>query len=406
MIEYTGNNLWPVIRSAESVLFIFGAGMSTDSGIPDYRSSGGWYTENGPFAAIDKTAFKTSMRSELITDWHRAWGIWGYKYEVISRARPHIGYKLLAKEAAKAPLRTFVLTSNSDEMAIRAGFSPERVHQCHGSRFRLQCSVPCSRETWRMPEEPLDIDAGNFLLKSPLPRCLFCGAVARPNVYFFGDSEESYVWQGSQATAEAFSAWIAEQENAELLMLEIGCGLGAPGLRRRAERYLAEHPRSLLIRINDSAAMGPPERFIGIQDRALHALFKDTTFDDRVFDEEEYEIPSFIRRNDSFGDLVWGKGIAPFMAGKSDARMVVHIGDKDTEVAVYSFSGIVYSKRIHADEKEVGGILLAVRAALKQAPPELAADIVERGIILAGGTARFKGLDRLLHEEILKKKTE
>jgi len=66
-----------------------------------------------------------------------------------------------------------------------------------------------------MPAEPLIIDAENFLAKDPLPLCPFCGAVARKNVYLFGDNEESYVWEGNQATAEAFSAWIAEQKNAQ-----------------------------------------------------------------------------------------------------------------------------------------------------------------------------------------------
>jgi len=271
MIEFTGNNLLPIIRSAESVLFIFGAGMSTDSGIPDYRSSSGWYREDGPFLG-GKTAFRMILRSELEADWHRAWGLLGYMQAVMSRAKPHTGYTLLAEEATKDPSRIFVLTSNVDELAFRAGFPPERVHQCHGSMFRLQCSIPCCRETWSMPDEPLDIDAENFLLKGPLPLCPFCGVVARPNVYLFGDVEESYVWEAYQATAKRFSQWIAEQKNAELLMLEIGCGLGAPGLRHRAEQYLADYPRALLIRINDSAASGPPERFIGIQDKALHAL--------------------------------------------------------------------------------------------------------------------------------------
>jgi NAD-dependent SIR2 family protein deacetylase len=271
MIAFAGNNLLSVIRSAESVLCIFGAGMSVDSGIPDYRSSGGWYRENGPFTRIGKTAFMMFMRSELEADWNRAWGLLGFQQAVISRAKPHAGYALLAGEAVKNPC-TFVLTSNVDELALRAGFPPERVHQCHGSIFRLQCSIPCCRETWPMPDEPLDIDVDNFLVKGPLPYCPFCGAVARPNVYFFGDSEESYVREGSQATAERFSSWIAERKTTELLMVEIGCGLGAPGLRHRAEQYLAEYPRSWLIRINDSAAMGPPERFIGIQARALHVL--------------------------------------------------------------------------------------------------------------------------------------
>jgi len=272
MIAFTGNNLLPVISSAESVLFIFGAGMSVDSGIPDYRSSGGWYRENGPFAAIDKTAFTISLRSELEADLHRAWGVWCYQQAVMARAKPHAGYALLAGEASKNPARAFVLTSNVDDLAFRAGFPPERVHQCHGSIFRLQCGIPCCRETWPMPDEPLALDTENFLAKDPLPRCPFCGAVARPNAYLFGDTEGSYVWEGNQATAERFSAWLAEQKNTDLLMVEIGCGLGAPGLRRRAEQYLADCPRSLLIRINDSAATGPSERFIGIQDRALHAL--------------------------------------------------------------------------------------------------------------------------------------
>ena len=123
-----------------------------------------------------------------------------------------------------------------------------------------------------MPDELLAIDAQNFLAKDPLPRCPFCGAVARPNVFLFDDHEKSYVWEGSQATAERFSSWLIEQKNAELLMVEIGCGLDAPGLRHRAEQYLADCPKSLLIRINDAAASGPPERFIGIQAKALHVL--------------------------------------------------------------------------------------------------------------------------------------
>jgi NAD-dependent SIR2 family protein deacetylase len=123
-----------------------------------------------------------------------------------------------------------------------------------------------------MPEGPLDVDAQNFLLKGSLPCCPFCGAVARPNVFLFDDHEKSYVWEGNQATAERFSSWLAEQKNAELLILEVGCGLDAPGLRHRAEQYLADCPKSLLIRINDSAAAGPAKRFIGIQDRALRAL--------------------------------------------------------------------------------------------------------------------------------------
>ena len=44
-------------------------------------------------------------------------------------------------------------------------------------------------------------------------------------------------------------------------------------------------------------------------------------------------------------------------------------------------------------------IVQAVRIALEQTPPELAADIVDRGIVLTGGGALLKGLDKLLMQE-------
>lgn len=47
----------------------------------------------------------------------------------------------------------------------------------------------------------------------------------------------------------------------------------------------------------------------------------------------------------------------------------------------------------------VEGIVHAVLFALEQAPPELAADTVDRGIVLTGGGALLKGLDQLLRKE-------
>jgi rod shape-determining protein MreB len=49
--------------------------------------------------------------------------------------------------------------------------------------------------------------------------------------------------------------------------------------------------------------------------------------------------------------------------------------------------------------EQIDAILESVRIALEQAPPELAADIVDRGIVLTGGGALLKNLDKLLREE-------
>lgn len=54
---------------------------------------------------------------------------------------------------------------------------------------------------------------------------------------------------------------------------------------------------------------------------------------------------------------------------------------------------------LEALQEPLSGIVDAVRKALEQTPPELGADVAERGIVLTGGGALLKGLDRLLEEE-------
>lgn len=54
---------------------------------------------------------------------------------------------------------------------------------------------------------------------------------------------------------------------------------------------------------------------------------------------------------------------------------------------------------LEAMQEPLSGIVGAVRAVLEQAPPELASDIAERGMVLTGGGALMRDLDRLLMEE-------
>jgi len=68
-------------------------------------------------------------------------------------------------------------------------------------------------------------------------------------------------------------------------------------------------------------------------------------------------------------------------------------------------TGIPQNRIITAEEvreaisEQVEGIVQGVRIALEQTPPELAADIVDRGIVLTGGGALLRGLDSLLQHE-------
>jgi rod shape-determining protein MreB len=68
-------------------------------------------------------------------------------------------------------------------------------------------------------------------------------------------------------------------------------------------------------------------------------------------------------------------------------------------------SGIPRTLTITAEEvrmaiqEHVDTIVATVRDALEQTPPQLAADIVDQGIMLTGGGALLKGLDKLLREK-------
>jgi rod shape-determining protein MreB len=68
-------------------------------------------------------------------------------------------------------------------------------------------------------------------------------------------------------------------------------------------------------------------------------------------------------------------------------------------------SGIPKTVRIHSSEvrealqEPIMAIVEAVRAALERTPPELASDIVDRGIVMTGGGSLLRGLDALLREE-------
>ena len=54
---------------------------------------------------------------------------------------------------------------------------------------------------------------------------------------------------------------------------------------------------------------------------------------------------------------------------------------------------------LEALQDPLSGIVSAVKTALEQTPPELGADVAERGIVLTGGGALLRDLDRLLVEE-------
>ena len=84
------------------------------------------------------------------------------------------------------------------------------------------------------------------------------------------------------------------------------------------------------------------------------------------------------------------------------------LGDQELEMEVRGrdqVAGLPITKKINSVEireclaEPIQQIIEAVHLTLEKCPPELAADLVERGLVLAGGGAMIKGLDKLLIKE-------
>lgn len=117
------------------------------------------------------------------------------------------------------------------------------------------------------------------------------------------------------------------------------------------------------------------------------------------FDEA---ITNYVRRN--YGTLI-GETTAERIKQEigtafpsSDVREIEVRGRNVAEGVPRSFT-LNSNEILEALQEPLSGIVGAVRAALEQAPPELSADIAERGMVLTGGGAMLRDIDRLLMEE-------
>ncbi|SEB99624.1 NAD-dependent protein deacetylase, SIR2 family [Streptomyces misionensis] len=193
-----GTDPGPVVDAlrAGGVLVLSGAGISTESGIPDYRGEGGSLSRHTPMTYQDFTGDAQARR--------RYWARSHLGWRTFGRARPNAGHRAVAA-FGRHGLLTGVITQNVDGLHQAAG--SEDVVELHGSLDRVVC-LSCGtfsprRALARRLEEantgfdPVaaginpdgdadlsDEQVGDFRV---LP-CAVCGGILKPDVVFFGES--------------------------------------------------------------------------------------------------------------------------------------------------------------------------------------------------------------------------
>jgi len=190
-----------------------GAGISTESGIPDFRSPGGLWTQNAP---IDFEDFVSSreMRREA---WRRRLAM----EDMFSTVQPNAGHLAVAELVRRGKV-SHVITQNIDNLHQDSGVPGEQVIELHGNTRYAKC-LDCGE---RMEIAPV---RAHFETHGDPPDCAMCGGLVKTATISFGQA------MPEEAMARAQEATIAGD-----LFLVLGSSLvvypaaGFPRLAKRA----------------------------------------------------------------------------------------------------------------------------------------------------------------------------
>ncbi len=161
----TVERLVELVRERQPCVVLTGAGISTESGIPDFRSPTGIWAQVDPMEVASIDAF--------LADPVKVWDFYARRIDVLTEAQPNDGHRALA-ELEDGGRVSAVVTQNIDGLHQRAG--SREVVEVHGSIRTASC-----------------LDCGNVvaledvLLLLPVPPCPRCGRILKPDVVMFGE---------------------------------------------------------------------------------------------------------------------------------------------------------------------------------------------------------------------------
>jgi len=162
------------IDAAERVVVLTGAGISTESGIPDFRGPRGVWTRN-------PGAEKQSTIQNYLADPEVRKAAWRARVDSPAwTAEPNVGHRALVALERRGKLHALV-TQNIDELHQRAGSSPAKVVEVHGSMRRVMC-WECGRRA-PMEEALARVRAGEGD-----PPCPACGGIQKSDTSSFGQA--------------------------------------------------------------------------------------------------------------------------------------------------------------------------------------------------------------------------
>jgi NAD-dependent deacetylase len=204
-----------LIRGSESVVFLTGAGYSTASGIPDFRSrSSGLWEQQNPFDVASLSAFKRDPTR--FYQWFHPLA------KKISAAAPNPAHRALARLEMTGRVKA-VITQNIDGLHQASG--SKTVHEVHGSLRHMVC-LGCY--TRYLADEFLEA----YLESVAVPECPGCGAIIKPDTILFEEQLPAETWIRARQAARDASVIVAAGTSLAVMPV---AGLPAESIKNGAQ---------------------------------------------------------------------------------------------------------------------------------------------------------------------------
>jgi NAD-dependent deacetylase len=182
------DELRQMIADAKSIVAFTGAGISTESGIPDYRSPGGIWTKYKPIEFRDFLASAEARREA----WRRRF----LSDEVMQKAAPSAGHRALTRLVEQCKM-TAIITQNIDGLHQASGVPDDKIIELHGNATYAVC-LDCRRRY------ELDWVREIFAIEEELPVCTACCGIIKTATISFGQPmPETEMHRAREATLAA-----------------------------------------------------------------------------------------------------------------------------------------------------------------------------------------------------------
>ena len=183
-----------IIEKSKNILFLTGAGMSADSGIPTFCDSEGFWNNFPGYKEAGLNPIQLAGGKFFKNHPETSWGFYEWRRRNAQKNQPHEGYQIINEIVKNKD--GFVFTTNTDGYHLRSGIPADKIVEVHGSMWRLQYldgSGNYVEENLQVPLCELDEKTMSVSPES-MPR--HNGEILRPNILMFED--EYYVEEDMQ----------------------------------------------------------------------------------------------------------------------------------------------------------------------------------------------------------------